>query len=162
MKLRLSLSLVLLVAILAACAPSAGSQITRINPRGSEVVLDPVTGGRVELSYQLSDFGVERDDLRAFVTLPMGVHGTTTEVGSSFAVVDARIPGDWEVRLHEAWLDEVVTPGPFGTENVRETLRIVLSVHPAPNSVSGPYRIRTNINARDGRSNLVTFTATIP
>lgn len=159
MKLRLPIFIMML--LLAACMPGAGPRTETIDARGAEVTLDPTAGARVEVHYVLSDFGLTTDDLKRFVSLPLGVDGTSTEVGSTFFLQDTRIPDGWKASVHAAWFDEVIVRGSFGRESTRETLRIVLSVVPADGAVPGPYRIRTNIAANNGRSSLVTFTGVI-
>lgn len=159
MKLRLPL--IILAVFLAACMPAATPKTTKITARGAEVTLDPMLGARVEISYVLSDFGLARDDLKTFVSLPLGVDGTSTEVSSTFFLQDTRIPDGWKASIQSAWFDEVVVRGSFGRESTRESLRIILSIVPESGAVAGPYRIRTNIAASNGRDSLVTFTGVI-
>lgn len=160
MKLRLPITIVIML-LLAACMPATGPRTTTIDARGAEVTLDPTLGARVEINYVLSDFGLKDDDIRRFVSLPLGMDGTSTEVSSTFSLTDTRIPDGWKATVQAAWLDEVVVRGSFGRESTRETLRITLAVVPGSDAVSGPYRIRTNITANNGRSSLVTFTGVI-
>lgn len=159
MKSRLVLPLLLVVALVAACAPMAGPKAVRIDARGAEVTLDPTLGARVELTYSLDDLGLQSDDIRRFMSLPLGASGTTTEISSTFALIDSRIPEGWKLTIHDAWLDETVMRGSFGRESTRQTVRITLAVVPTAEAVPGPYRIRTTINPVDGRPSLVTFTA---
>lgn len=160
MKLRLPIIIVML--LLAACMPAAGPKTTKIAARGAEVTLDPTLGARVEINYVLSDFGLKKEDLRSFISIPLGLDGTSTEISSTFSLQDSRIPDGWKATVHSAWLDEVIVRGSFGRESTRETLRITLAIVPDSGAVSGPYRIRTNIAASNGRSSLVTFTGVIP
>lgn len=161
MKLRLAFPLVLVLALIAACAPTVGPKAVRIDARGAEVTLDPTLGARVELTYTLDELGLKSEDIRRFMSLPLGVSGTTTEIRSTFALIDSRIPDGWKLTIHDAWLDETITRGAFGAETARQTVRITLAVVPKEGAVSGPYRIRTTINPTGGRTSLVTFTALV-
>ena len=159
MKSRRVFPLLLVVTLLAACAPSFGPKAVAIAARGAEVTLDPTLGARAELTYTLDDLGLDSDNIRRFMSLPLGASGTTTEISSTFALIDSRIPDGWKLTIHDAWLDESVVRGSFGRESTRQTVRITLAVVPKEGAVAGPYRIRTTLNPVDGRSSLITFTA---
>lgn len=141
------------VALLAACAPSAAGSVA--NPfvaaeggvfvkRGETIV--------VRVDFAVDQFGIDGRDLPAAMWVPAGANAEIGDVTGGFHMTDVRVAAGWDLRLLQMRAERRSV-----ASGVRYRLWALFEVRTDSASVPGPYRVRATLEADGGGSAPVAF-----
>src|SRR5690554_3234728 len=148
----------LLLALLAACAPAAGSSGRPIDAsagpapaaRGADLLV------RVDLS--LADFGLTERDLTPSLWVPSGFASEVGDVSAYFGLHDVTLPPGWSIDLSQVKAERrSSTRASTGASSVSYSLWAEVLVRVAEDAIPGVYRVRGTLQARGGATKQIGF-----
>ena len=141
--------------LLASCAPTtAGSQAgAPLRAGGAPLAVQQGSTVYVRVDYSLEAFGLKPGDLSPTLWIPSGYSSEVGNVEGSFALNDLNIAPGWEAELAQMKLEHTTSVSPSSnTKSAATALWAVVKITVPTDIVPGVYRVRGNIQARNGTS----------
>lgn len=155
------LLVVLLLVLLAACAPAtSGSSVRDARPVASNQQLEVERGDElfVRLDLGLDEFGLKPADLSGAFWIPAGVHEESANLSTRFSLEGVRVPLGWSLELAEIRAERR-RQTKYGKETgeISHSILPVLRLQVPASAELGMSTVRAELVSRRGGKVNVTF-----